>query len=769
MCIVGLIITAAATLTFVRADTQSKQKPYGIAKYIPVTTSTVVGSPEPPPPYRVEKLFPKLKINYPICVRPQPHTDLMFAIDEDAPYGPTRICRFHDNPDADNLEVLLPLKDVAYDIVFHPHYLENGYVYIGSNGADATGKIKTRVTRYIVDRKPPYKFDPKSATVIIDWESNGHNGGSIAFGNDGMMYVTSGDGTADSDGNIAGQDMTKLLSKVLRIDIDHPDPGKTYSVPKDNPFVGRDGIRPETWAYGFRNPWRMTYDSKSDQLWVGQNGQDLWEQAYLVHPGENYGWSIMEGSHPFYTDRKQGPTPIVKPTVEHHHSEFRSLTGGVVYRGKKFPDLDGAYIYGDYSTGKIWGVKHDGKQVVWNRELADSHLQITWIGADHHGELIIADHRGNGKGGFYTFVPTPKGIVSNFPKKLSESGLFESVAGHRMTAGAIPYSVNAQLWSDGAHKERWMVLPGEAPKIDFTHSRGWGFPDKTILVKSFALEMEAGDPKSRKWIETRFLTKQDGEWYGYSYLWNDEQTDATLVDRHGLDKEFVIRSSQGEQKQKWHYPSRAECMVCHSRAANFVLGLSELQMNRDHDYGGVVDNQLRELEHLGLMQVNTPEELKKQFTEQATAKGLKEKRVDEYVQKQLQQEAKSPGSAMAFSADRYKHLVNPYDRTQDLDKRARSWIHANCSQCHVEAGGGNAKMELEFTTDRVGMRIFDVKPVHHTFGLPDARLIAPGHPERSVILHRISNRGEGHMPPLATNIVDREGVELIREWIEKSK
>ncbi len=730
----GVVIVAfVATLAAVRSEDHDA-KPYGIEKYVPVTTSTVIGSPDPPPPYRVEKLFPKLKINYPICVRPQPNTDLMFCIDETSPYSPTRICRFRQDADAAELEILLPLKDVAYDIVFHPRYVENGYVYIGSNGADQAGKIKTRITRYVVDRRPPYKFDPASATVIIDWESNGHNGGSIAFGNDGMMYVTSGDGTADSDGNIAGQDMTKLLSKVLRIDVDHPDPGKMYSVPKDNPFVGREGIRPETWAYGLRNPWRLTYDSKSDQLWVGQNGQDLWEQAYLVHPGENYGWSIMEGSHSFYPDRKQGPTPIVMPTVEHHHSEFRSLTGGVVYRGKKYPELDGVYIYGDYSTGKIWGVKHDGRKVIWNRELADSHLQITWIGADHEGELIIADHRGDGKGGFYTFAPMPKGVISHFPRKLSESGLFESVSGNRMKAGAIPYSVNAALWSDGAYKERWMVLPGESPKIDFTKSRGWGFPDRTVLVKSFALEMEAGNSKSRKWIETRFLTKQDGEWYGYSYLWNDEQTDATLVDRGGLDKEYSIRSAAETRTQKWHYPSRAECMVCHSRAANFVLGLSELQMNRDHDYGGIVDNQIRELKHLGVLKMSAEDE-------------------------------KTPALADSQS----NKLVDPYDRTQDIDKRARSWIHANCSQCHVEAGGGNARMELEFTTAREGMRVFDVKPLHHTFGLPDARLIAPGHPERSVLLHRISNRGDGHMPPLATNVVDREAVELVREWIEKSK
>jgi glucose/arabinose dehydrogenase/mono/diheme cytochrome c family protein len=765
----GILLASTAHAPAGAPPTASR--PFGIDKYIPVTTSTVIGSPDPPPPYRVQRLFPKLKLSFPICVRPQPGTDLMLVIDEQQSYGPTRLGRVRDHPDSTEIETLLTMDDVAYDVVFHPRYAENGYLYVGSNGAHPSGKKRTRVTRYLMDRKPPYRLDPKSATVIIDWDSDGHNGGAIAFGSDGLMFVTSGDGTSDSDTNLAGQDMTRLLSKVLRIDVDHPAPGKMYSVPGDNPFVGRDGIRPETWAYGLRNPWRMTFDAKSGQLWVGQNGQDLWEQAYLVKPGENYGWSVMEGSHEFYPNRKPGPTPIVKPTVEHHHSEFRSLTGGVVYRGSKYPELDGAYLYGDYSTGKIWAGMHDGTRMVWNRELADSHLAVTWIGRDTRGELIVADHRGDGKGGFYTLVPSPQTAKSSFPRKLSDSGLFESVSGRRLKAGAIPYSVNAPFWSDGAHKERWLVLPGESPRIEFSHARGWNFPDRTVLVKSFALEAEAGNPRSRQWIETRFLTKQNGEWYGYSYQWNDEQTDAVLVERGGADREFVFHSPRGERRQKWHYPSRAECMVCHSRAANFVLGLSELQMNRDHDYGGVVDNQLRVLEHLGLVDLKPLDDIKARLRDEARDKSLTGKQADEYVEKEtsarLKREPIDSSGKLTFSESRYKRLVDPYDGKQDLDRRARSFLHANCSQCHVEAGGGNAQMDLEFTTEAAKTRIFNVKPVHHTFGIADARLIAPGHPERSVLLQRISHRGEGQMPPLATEVVDREAVELLRQWIQK--
>jgi uncharacterized repeat protein (TIGR03806 family) len=526
-----------------------------------------------------------------------------------------------------------------------------------------------------------------------------------------------------------------MTAKVLRIDVHHPDAGRQYSVPQDNPFLATPGARPETWAYGLRNPWRMTVDHQTGHIWVGNNGQDLWEQAYLVRKGDNFGWSVLEGSHPFYLDRQGGPTPFTKPTIEHPHSIARSLTGGIVYYGTKFPELRGAYVYGDYSTGKIWGVKHDGQQITWHKELVDTTLQITGFGADERGELLIVDYRGQDQGGFYTLEPTPPDVAhAAFPTRLSQTGLFKSLSPLVPQPGVVPYSVNSSLWSDGAIKERYIAIPfqqGEERRIELTASRGWNFPNETVLVKSFALELEESNPASRRWIETRLLTRQEGEWVGYSYLWNDEQSEATLVEAGGTDRDFSIRETAGDsaahlRKQAWHYPSRAECMVCHSRAANFVLGLSELQMNKDHDYGGVVDNQLRTLEHLGLLTLTKPPE-------------------------------------------QYGKLVDPYDARAELDARARSYLHANCSQCHVEAGGGNAKMELEFTALRDKMNVFDAKPVHHTFNIPDARLIAPGAPERSVLLQRITHRGAGHMPPLATSVVDRQAVELLTEWIRHTK
>jgi uncharacterized repeat protein (TIGR03806 family) len=755
-----------ATLAFVGPDSTTA-KPFGVEKLDRPTTSTVVGFPDPPPPFVATRALDKYRPEFPIYAERIPGTTEMLLITQPRSYGPTALFRFKYGAGATDKDAVklmdTPGEGTAYSLTFHPNWKENGYVYIGWNGKLPEKKGKwCAITRYTMTTKAPYELDLASAKNIIEWESDGHNGCAVCFGGDGMMYLTSGDGTSDSDTNLTGQRTDLLLAKVLRIDVDKPgepegvSPRRNYSVPKDNPFVGNKDFAPETWAMGLRNPWRITYDAKTKQLWVCQNGQDLWEQAYLVKKGDNYGWSVTEGSHPFYPNRKAGPTPFAKPTVEHHHSESRSLTGGLVYHGDKYPELKGAYIYGDYSTGHIWAVKHTGEKIEWHKKIAITTLKITGFATDPNGELLITHHAATGDGGMFTLTPNTAKHDATFPKKLSDSGLFDSVKDHKMKPGAIPYSVNAPFWSDGLHKERFLAVPEGL--IQYKRTNGWEFPDKTVLVKSFAVETTEGDSASRKWVETRFMTKQAGEWYGYSYIWNDDGTDATLVDASGTDRTFSVKTATGERKQEWHYPSRAECMVCHSRAANYVLGLCEVQFNKDHTYpNGRTDNQLRVLEHLGLLNVAW-----------ASEAGAPK---DAVAGQQPNQREPKPTGLLHVPPSALKKLADPYDKTQPLDLRARAWLHTNCATCHVEAGGGNAQMQLDFPTEWDKMRLIDAKPVHQAFDLKDAKLIAPGAPERSVVIHRISKRGPntGQMPPLSSGRIDPVGIELMTEWCKGLK
>lgn len=715
-----------------------KAKPFGLEQRILWKTSHLVGSPDPAPPYTIEQAFPKLKVFQPVYVIEEPGTDDLLVIQHLGSWaGPGKIIRIKNDAAVDSAETIFEAQELIYSLCFHPDYARNGYLYVYSN-TPVTGDHRfNHVTRYTMDRTTG-KPDLASKQLVIEpWESNGHNGGGIDFGPDGMLYFTTGDTSSDSDRADRGQDLRYLSAAMIRIDVDHPDAGKNYSVPKDNPFIGMEGVRPEIWAHGFRNPWRMCFDRKTGALWVGQNGQDLWEPVYVVQKGANYGWPVYEGSHPFHPQRRlETRTKLTLPTIEHHHSEARSITGGVVYQGTKFPDLTGAYIYGDFSTGRIWAAWYDGGRVTKHKEIARTHAQITNFYADRHGDLFICDEAG----GIFKLTPLPPTGVSTsaFPKLLSQTGLFTDVARHQVDPGLIAYDVNAPLWSDNARKQRFIALPNDA-QIEHAPAHGWNFPDGGALVKTFSLEMKAGDPASARRLETRVMLKQGANWAGYTYLWNEAQTDAELAPASGVDQTYTIKDPTapgGARQQTWHYPSRAECLVCHSRAANFVLGLSDLQMNRDFKYAtGHTDNQLRTLEHIGAL--------------------LAEKEKDKETRVTMQ-----PPHVL-------QHLVDPADARQPLDIRARSYLHANCAHCHVEAGGGNASVDLDFTTPGPQTRMFDQPAQANLLGSPDAMLVATGHPEKSILLHRVATRGAGQMPPVGSNLVDPLGSTLLAEWIRK--
>ena len=383
-------------------------------------------------------------------------------------------------------------------------------------------------------------------------------------------------------------------------------------------------------------------------------------------------------------------------------------------------------------------------------------------------------------------------MKSTFPRKLSDSGLFRSVARYEVQPALIPYSVNAQLWSDGAHKERHLALPG-VETIGFSENGFWTFPEQTVLVKTFALDLADG---TRKRVETRFLTLQDKEWFGYSYAWNDEQTDAALVDAPGMDRTYAIRDGshkEGKTNLKWHYPSRSECMVCHSRAANYVLGLTTRQMNREVDCGGTRENQLTMMERLGAFRVSQVEHWNT-LDQQATGlaglgrrafqltvpRAIRKPRLDRVeanLTTKLNQRKQQIAGDVKKGETPYlpklpadmPRLADPEDEKADTTARVRAYLHANCAHCHVWAGGGNSAIDLHADTAIDKTKMVRERPLHDKFGIADALLVAPGSPEKSILVHRLAHRGRGQMPPLSSERVDDKAVRLLEAWIKGMK
>lgn len=725
----------------------------GIEKRVLWTTSRVVGSPEPPPPYKTERAFAKLNFFEPLDLAAAPGTDRLFVAERKG-----KIFSFRNTPDADKADLVAELKGrteeqkpteaIIYGFTFHPRFTENRFIYVtyipNPTKETPTG---TRLARFSVSKSDPPTIDLASELTVLEWPNGGHNGGCLKFGPDGMLYIATGDGSGIADELQTGQNLSDLLGAILRIDIDHPAAGKNYSIPKDNPFVSTADARPEIYAYGLRQPWRFSFDPRNGDLWAGEIGQDLWEMILRIEKGGNYGWSVQEGNYPFRPERPRKPTPILKPVVEHPHSDFRSIVGGFVYRGSRLPELSGHYIYADFDTGRIWAFQYPGlaaggpspHTVSNHRELAQTNYRIVSIGEDAAGEIYFVDFTG----GLYQLVKAPPvAQQAAFPRKLSETGIFASTKNHEVAPGIIPYSVNSELWTDHATKERFIAIPGEG-KIgldEITYPQpspgappGWRFPDGTVLVKTFSMEMERGNPASRKRLETRLLhfqkfpgTQEYGDqyWRGYTYVWNDEQTDAELLDAKGLDRTLKIKDGDKLVEQTYRLPSRIECSLCHTQAAKFALGVNTMQMNREHDYDGIKANQLTTLAHIGIFDKPLP-----------------------------------------ASTDKLPKLADYNDESLPLDTRARAYLHSNCAHCHVKWGGGNAEFKLVATLPLEELGIANVPPGHGTLGVAEGKLLVPGAPDKSLIAHRMKITGLGRMPHIGSRVPHETAIDLLNQWI----
>lgn len=285
-------------------------------------------------------------------------------------------------------------------MAFHPKFKTNGEFFIYYSAKDA--EHTTVVSRFKVSKDDPNKADPASEEELIRFPQPfwNHKGGTIAFGPDGMLYIALGDGGAGNDPFGNGQNLSKHLGKILRIDVDHKDAGKAYAIPKDNPFVGTKDAAPEIYAYGFRNPWRIAFDSKTGTLWCSDVGQNLWEEIDLVEKGGNYGWNFREGLHPFGAKTPPADAKLLDPIWEYDHQVGKSITGGNVYRGSRIKELAGKYVYADYVSGKVWALDYDEakKAVKGNYSIPSNGLPIMSFGEDEQGDMYFMGVAPDGHG-----------------------------------------------------------------------------------------------------------------------------------------------------------------------------------------------------------------------------------------------------------------------------------------------------------------------------------------------------------------------------------
>lgn len=742
-------------------------------KRVPWTTSRVKGSPEPPNPYRVERAFPKLTFRNPLLLTMAP-----------IPFGPGgdrffvgeqggKIVSFVNDQSTDKTDLFIDVSkdldwdkatvaglDSLYGLVFHPQFAKNRYCYICYVvRGNKPGQIPegTRVSRFRVTDTVPPRCDPKSEKILLTWVGGGHNGGDLHFGNDGFLYISTGDATdpLPPDGKDTGQDISDLLGSILRIDVDREDIGsiggsggiggtkRNYSIPKDNPFIKTPKARPEVWAYGFRNPWRMGFDRPTGDLWVGDVGWELWEMIYKVKSGGNYGWSVMEGPQSVRPNAKRGPTPILPPAIALEHTEAASITGGFVYRGKRLKELFGTYIYGDWVTRKLWGTKWEGDKIVSHQELAQGNQRVIAFGMDQHQELYFLHH--DEVGTLHHLVPNEavKDYRPDFPRKLSETGLFAHLKNQVPAPGVYPFRINATQWADHAVSEHFVALPetsavkvydGFIPIPEVFFGGQVFLPNQGVLVKTLSMEMVVGNPASQRRLETQLLHFDGKTWRPYTYAWNEAQTDADLVPSAGMDRALTVMDANapmGKREQTWHFPSRAQCITCHNPWVGYALAFNPLQLNQVPGPSGQPEDQIGKLKRLGLVEL-------------FQANGNKK--------------------IESLPSTRLNHSK---DAGATLADQARSYLHVNCAHCHQPNAGGTAAIDLRKTTPVGETKTVGVVPVQGTFQIPSATILSPRDPYGSTLYYRMAKTGPGHMPHLGSELVDEKGLGLVHDWIQK--
>lgn len=548
-------------------------------------------------------------------------------------------------------------------------------------------------------------FDPSTLEVVLDvpQPKPSHSVNHLRFGPDGMLYISLGDGANPYDRLGHGQDPMVLYGSILRIDPRDRARG-AYGIPSDNPFV--DGVEgaPEVWAWGLRNPWRFSFDRVTGELWAGDVGQDSREEVNLIVAGGNYGWSIKEGELCFNDPNCEQTAGIIDPVFAYSHALGASVTGGYVYRGEAIPELAGRYIFGDFASGTVWGLREGGDGQISAEVLAESKVKISSFAQDLDGEVYLIAYSHEGEGGLLELVPSDaSAFVGEF--KLSQTGCVEQSSPSTLAEVMVPYGVNAPLWSDGAQKRRALALPEKA-RVEVDEAGDLLFPVGAVLLKEFAYD---GKPH-----ETRLMVKHEEGWAAYSFAWDEDGQDATLL---SFGESTTLPTGQA-----WTYPTRGACFRCHTAEANFVLGVEMPQL---------VGNALGE----------------------------------EAIDTMASRGWFSPG-AETWPGE---VLVAP-DSESPLDVRARAYLHSNCAGCHRPGVAAvRSEMDLRYTTPFAATKTCGIEPEHGSLygAVKNARIIRPGVPEESVLYRRMTTLEVFRMPQLGTSVVDDEGSALVRQWIEE--
>ena len=618
-------------------------------------------------------------------------------------------------------------------LAFHPQWPSTPQVFVYYSLA-GTDPVENRVSRF-TSSNGGASLDLASEQVVLRLVKNqvdhNHNGGNIAFGPDRYLYIGTGDGGSAGDPNDNAQNRNVLFGKMLRIDVS---PATGYAIPtgaSGNPFAANaqctsatgstsgtgSAACPEIFAYGLRNPWRWSFDRVTGDLWVGDVGQDTREEIDVVRRGANLGWRIREGSVCYNPASNCGTTgangeALVDPLVEYGHDVGAAVTGGYVYRGAKIPALVGRYVFADYVSSRVFSFQPPNPLVAatpravlsTSDTVLNSPQNVTSLAQGNDGELYVV-----GYGGQLYGLQAATAVVDTIPTLLSQTGCVATDA-TQPASGLVPYGINAPFWSDGADKQRWLAVPDGSAITPQTPGR-WSPPNGTVLMKNFRLNNQL--------VETRLLMRHpDGVWAGYTYEWNAGQTDATRV---------VGGKTKAVGSQTWIYPSESNCMECHTQVAGRVLGLETAQLNSDLSYPatGRTANQITTLNAIGLLS--------------PTIDG-------------------TPATLPSY--------VDPHGTAGTLEQRARAFLHTNCSQCHQPNGPTPVTLDLRYTTTLAQTGTCNATPAAGDLGIANAKLIAPGAPDSSVLLSRVNRRDSFAMPPLSSNLVDTASVAVLRQWIQ---